>query len=67
MDDLGVHVRVGALASWPDEQVERVYGLMTRSAARRVEDGDEGSSAQVVDLHAGAAQFGMELVRRGLI
>jgi hypothetical protein len=67
MDELEATVTVTALAKWPNETVERAYGLLSGSVARRLRDGDDPNSRELRELRIDAELFGMELVQRGLL
>ncbi len=67
MDDLTVSARVTDLRDWPEQRLHRVYGLLSRSLARKLDELTDPSSTEVTRLRTDCELFGMELVRRGAL
>jgi hypothetical protein len=65
MDELHATANVIPLRDWPDERIERVFGLLSRSLTRRLEASEDPGEPDIVQLRGECELFGMELVRRG--
>ena len=65
MDELPIHVSVGYLSAWEDEQVQRAYAFTVRQVRALLASDAVGEEVRSAEEEA--AMFGEELLRRRLI